>query len=110
MLRGDSPVFSQGAAGNSGFPSSCDRDLRDPLVLPQESQVSIRVVKGLSGFPFSRYRGIEPHLELRLEPQGRSLVRRWLSGFLWSFNRGVSVETWKSAFLSRCKSGVRIPV
>ena len=49
-LRGESPGFSRVEAGNLVFLFSCYRDLRDPLVLPQESQVSIRVARGLSGF------------------------------------------------------------
>ena len=36
-LRGESPGFSRVAAGNLGFLLSCDGELRDPLVLPQES-------------------------------------------------------------------------
>ena len=60
----------------------------NPLVLPQESQLTIQVSRGLSGFLCSRCRGIWPHLELRLEPQGSSPVLTWISGFQWSFNRG----------------------
>ena len=59
------------------------------LVLPQESQVSIRVARGLSGFLSSRCRGIRPHLELRPEPQGSSPVLKWILVFLWTFNRGI---------------------
>ena len=40
-LMGESPGFSRVEAGNVVFLFSCYRDLRDPLVLPQESQVSI---------------------------------------------------------------------
>ena len=46
-LRGESPGFSRVVAGNLGFLSSYIGDLRDPLVLPQESPVSIPVAKGL---------------------------------------------------------------
>ena len=42
--------FSRVAAGILGFLSSYDGDLREALVLPQESQVSMRAAKGLSGF------------------------------------------------------------
>ena len=63
MLRGESPGFSRVAARNFGFLSSNDGDLRDPLVLPQESPVSMRVVKGFSGFFSSWCRGRGPHLE-----------------------------------------------
>ena len=83
-----------------GFLSSCDGDLRDPIVLPQESQVSVRVVRDLSGFLSSQCRGIGPHLELRLEPQGSSPVLTWISGFLWSFNRGVRLHlVWRHGTL-----------
>jgi len=88
-LRGESCGFSGVVSGRLGFLSSCDRDLRDPLVLPQERQVSVRVVRGLLGFLSSQCRSIGPHLDLRLEPQVSSPVLTWVSGFLWSFNRGV---------------------
>ena len=48
--RGESPGFSRVAIGNLGFLLSYDGDLRDPLVLPQGSPVSMRVVWGLSRF------------------------------------------------------------
>ena len=89
VLRGRSPVFSQVVAGNLRFLSSCDGDLKDLLMLPQESQVSLRVARGFSRFPSSRCRGLGPHLELRPEPQFSSPVMTWISVFLWSFNRGV---------------------
>ena len=88
-LWGESPGFSRVVAGKLGFLSSCDGDLRDPLVLPQESQVSIRVERVLSGFLCSRCKGKGPHLKLTLEPQGSSPVLTWIFGFLWSFDRGV---------------------
>ena len=77
------------AAGHLEFLWSCDGDLRDPLVLPQESQVSIRVGRAFSGFLSNLCRGIGPHLELNSEPTGSFTVLTWISGFLWSFNRGV---------------------
>ena len=89
VLRGESPGLSPVRLGNLGFLSSCDGDLRDPLVLPQESQVSIRVERVLSGFLCSRCKGKGPHLNLSLQPQGSSPVLTWISGFLWSFNRAV---------------------
>ena len=49
-LRGESAGFSQVAKGHFGFLSSFDRALRDPLMLPQESQVSMPDARGLSGF------------------------------------------------------------
>ena len=88
-IEGRISWVSRVAAGHLEFLSNCDEDLRDPLVLPQESQVSIRVLRGLLGFLCTRCRGIGPHLVLRSEPQGSSSVLTWLSGFLWSFTRGV---------------------
>ena len=66
------------------FFSSYTMELREPLVLPQGSQVSMQVARGLSGFLSSQCRGLGPHLELWLKP-----VLTWISGYLWSFNRGV---------------------
>ena len=43
---GKSRDVSRVSAGSLGFHSSCHGDLRDPLVLPQESQVSFRIVRG----------------------------------------------------------------
>ena len=40
-LRGESPGFSRVAAGNMGFLLSYNGDLRDLLMLPQESPVSM---------------------------------------------------------------------
>ena len=103
--------FPRGLAGIWGFRSSCDVDLTDPLVLPQESQVSVRVARDLSGFLSSQCRGIGPHLELRLEPQGSSPVLTWISGFLWSFNRGVRLHlVWRhgSPLPSRGVKGVSV--
>ena len=88
-LKGESRGFSRVAAGRLGFLSSCNRDLRGPLVLPQESQVSMQVERGLSIFLSSQCRGLGPHLELSLEPHASSPVLTRILWFLWSFNRGV---------------------
>ena len=71
-----------------GVPLELLRDLRDPLMLPQKSPVSIRVARCLLGFLSSRCQVLGPHLRLRLEPQASSPVLTWISGILWSFNRG----------------------
>ena len=75
---GESPGVSRVVAGNLGFLSSCNQDLKP-----------VRVARGLLGFLSSQCRGIGPHLKLRPEPQGSSPVLTWISGFLWSFNRKV---------------------
>ena len=72
--RGDSPGFSRVAAVNLGFISTYNGNLRDPPVLPQENEVSMRVARGLSRFFSSRCRGLGPHLDLRQEPQDSSPV------------------------------------
>ena len=86
-LRGKSPGFSRVAAAILGFPSSYDKDLKDPLVWPQESPVSMRVARGLLGFLSSQCQVLGPHLELRSEPQASSPVLTWNPEFHWSFNR-----------------------
>ena len=85
-------------AGNLGFLSSYDGDLRDPLLFPQDSPVSIRVVRGLPIFLSSRCWVLGPHLELRQKPQDSSPVLTWISRFLWSFHRGVRPHlVWRHA-------------
>ena len=88
-LREESPGFPRLAAGNLEFLSSYGRDLKDSLVWPLESPVSMRVARSLSGFLSSRFQGRGPHLELRLESQGSSSGPTWISGFLWGVHRGV---------------------
>ena len=73
-VRGESPGFSQIVAGNLGFFWSYNGDLMDPLMLPRESPVSMRVARGLLGFLSIRCWGRSPHLELRLGPQDSSPV------------------------------------
>ena len=82
--------FSRFAAGNLWFFLSYDRDVKDPLLLPQESPVSMLVARGLSGFLCSCCQGRGPHLELRSEPHCSSPVPTCISVFLFSFSRGVS--------------------
>ena len=87
-----------------GFLSNCDRDLRDPLVLPQRSQVSIQVARGTWGFlssgcpriglclAFSRetqcsspgVRDLELPIKVQLGSQDSSGVEAWNSEFLLS--------------------------
>ena len=59
---GESPAFSRVVAGNVGFLPTYDGDLRDMLLLPQESPVSMRVARGLLGFLSSRFWVLGPHL------------------------------------------------
>ena len=89
-LRGESPGFSQVAAG---FHSSYDGDLRDPLVGLQGGPVSLRVSRSPLGFHSSGCWGRGPHLEVRQEPQVSSPGPTWISGFLWGDDRGVRVSS-----------------
>ena len=70
-------------------PSSCHRDLREPLMLSLGSQESFGVVRGLSGFLLSWCRRLGPHVELRRETQGSSPALTGISGSLWGFHWGV---------------------
>ena len=97
-IEGESPGFSRVSAGNLRFLLSYNGDMRDLLVLPQESQASMRVERGLSRFLSSRCRVLGPHLQLRLEAQCSPPVLTWNSGFLWSFSRGVRPHlVWRHA-------------
>ena len=62
VLKGASLGFSRVVVVSLGFLLSCDRDLREALILPQGSQVSFQVVKGSAELLLSHCRGIEPHL------------------------------------------------
>ena len=73
-LRGVSLGVSRVAAVKLQFLSSYDSDLRDPLVWPQESPVSMRVARGLLRFLSNRSQVLGPYLELSPEPQVSSPV------------------------------------
>ena len=62
---------------------------RDPLLLPQISQVSLQVARGTSGFFSSRCMRIGPCLEFSRETQFFSLAATGISGFLSRFNKRV---------------------
>ena len=87
-LRGESPGFSQLAAGNLGFLSVMTGPQGLVRVVSGKSSLH-GVARGFLGFLSSRCRCLGLHLELRLEPQGSSPVLTWISGFLWSFKREV---------------------
>ena len=60
-----------------------------PLVLPQGSQVSFRVVMGTTGFHASHCRGNRPHLDLCPETPCSSPVVTGISGLHSRFTWGV---------------------
>ena len=112
-LRGESPGFSQILAGNLGFLSSYDGDLRDPLVWPQESPVSMRVARGL-GIPLQSLPGLRSSSEVLAETSGFLFSADMDLGVPMEFPQGSQassrVETWISAFLSSCKTRVSLPI
>ena len=112
-LRGESPGVSRVTAGNLGFVSNCNTDLKTtrvasgksslhsscegPLGIPLQSvpghTASSRVEAGTSSFLFSSDMDLRVPMEFQQESQASSCV-----------------ETWKSASLLRCKRGVSLPV
>ena len=89
VFRGESRGFSRVVVRNLAFFSSCDRDIREHLLLPQGNQVSFRVAMGIAGLHSSHCRDIGPHLEFSHKTQGYSPVATRYSGFLSRFNSGV---------------------
>jgi len=73
---------SRVVAGSFGFLSTCDRALREPLMMTQGSQDSFRVVRGSTGLLSSHCRGIWPHLQLTRVSHGVSRVAVGFLGFL----------------------------
>ena len=95
-LRGETRGFSHMVflvAGSSGFLSSCEGDVKEPLMLPQGSQPSFQVARENLGFLSSCCRGIGPQVELRQET--------------WDSSRVAMGISW---FLSRCDGNLRDPL
>ena len=90
-------IFSS-CGGKLGVRLGYDWDYRDPLVLPQESPVSMRVARGLSGFLSSRCQVLDLPLELRQEPKCSPPMLTWFLGFLLKFNSKVRpLLVWRHA-------------
>ena len=60
--------------------SSYDRDLRDPLWLPQKGQSPCELLGVLSGFLSRRCQGLRPCVVLVPEPEHSSPVVTWILG------------------------------
>ena len=73
-LTGESHGLSRVAAGGLGFLCRYHREIREPLMLPQGSQVSIRVASESAGVLWIHSRGIMPQFPWKGESQGVSLV------------------------------------
>ena len=112
-LRGESPGVSRVAAGNLGFLSSCNGDLKHTHVASGKSSLHSGC-EGPLGIPLQSVQGL----------MASSQVEAGTSGFLYSsemdlrvpmeFQQGTQassrVETWNSAPLSMFQRGVRLPV
>ena len=74
MLRGWGNLlfFSQDTAESLGFLSRYPDEFREPLVLPQGSQVSIRVMRECTGLLWILGRGIRPQFPWKARSQGVS--------------------------------------
>ena len=112
-LTGASRGLSRVAAGGLRFLSRYHRELREPLLLPQGSQASIRVVRASAGMLWSHSRGIRPQFAWKGESQGVSRVAAGSVGSL-ELPRGPEgashVVSGKSGFLSSCEGPLGIPL
>ena len=112
-LTGASRGLSRVAAGGLRFLSRYQGELREPLVLPQGSQVSIRVASASAGILWSHGRGIRPQFAWKGESQGISLVAAGILGSLQlpQGREGDShVVSGKSGILSSCEGPLGIPL
>ena len=113
VLTGESAGFSRVAAGGLGFLSRYHGELREPLLLPQGSQVSIQVARGSAGLHWSHGREIRPQFTWKGESQG---VSRCAAGSLGSIklppgHEGAShLVSWKSGILWSCEGPLGIPL
>ena len=112
-LRRESPGFSQVVAGKVVFLRNYDGDLRDPLVLPQESPVSMRVASVLSGFLSSQFLVLSPQWSWGWNPSVPLPCRHGSRGS-FGVSTGesglVSCEKMLVLFLSSWKCSGRLPV
>ena len=110
---GESLGLCRVAAGGLGFLSRYHEELREPLVLPQGSQVSIQVVRASAGVLWSHGWGIRPQFALKRESQGVSRVAAGSVGSL-ELPRGPEgasyVVSGKSRILSSCEGPLGIPL
>ena len=79
----------RGLSGVAARFSSSDWELREPLVLPQGSPISIRVARGRWRLLSSHCRANRPHLGLCPETPCSSPVVTGISGLHSRFTRGV---------------------
>ena len=112
------------ASEKSGLFSSCKGplgihsrvtagELREPLLLPRGSQVSVQVARASTGVLWSHGRGIRPQFAWKGESQGVSRVAAGSAGSLElpQGSEGAShVVSEKSGILSSCEGPLGIPL
>ena len=112
-LMGESRGLSQVAAGGLGFLSRYHGELRQPLVLPQGSQVSFQVARVSTGVLWSHGRGIRPQFTWKRDSQAVSRAAAGSVGSL-EFPRGPErashVVSGKSGILLSCEGPLGIPL
>ena len=112
-LTGESRAFSRVTAGGLGNLSRYHWELRQPVVLPQGSQVSIQVARASVGVIWSHGREIRHQFAWKGESQGVSRIASESVGFLklpWGPEGGSHVVSGKSGILSSCDWPLEIPL
>ena len=112
-LTGESRALSRVTVGDLGNLSRYHWELRQPLVLPQGSQVSIQVARASSGVIWSHGREIRPQFSWKGESQGVSRIASGSVGFLklpWGPEGASHVVSGKSGILSSCDWPLEIPL
>ena len=108
-------VFFQAVAQRVGFSSSYDRELREPLVLPQGIPVPIQIVgEAWDCSPVQagefQSRGIGPQFALKGESGGLSRVVAGNFGFPRVATVTSHGAYGKSGIFSSCEGPLRIPL
>ena len=110
---GESRGLSRVAAGGLGFLSRYHGELREPLVLPQASQVSIRVARASPEVLWSHGRVIKPHFAWKGESPCVSRVAARSVGspeLPWGPEGGIHVVSGKSGIHLSCEGSLGIPL
>ena len=110
-MTGESRGLSQVVACSLGFLSTYHWELKEPLVLPQESQLSIRVARASPGVLCIHEKGIRPHFAWKGESPCVSRVAAGSVGSL-ELPRGPEgashVVSGKSGIHSSCEAPLEI--
>ena len=104
-MMGEPRGFSRVAAGFSSYKG----EQREPLIVPQGSQISIRVASGIWGLLSSHCRANRPHLGLCPQTPCSSAVATGVSGLHSRFTREVRPHLelkHRSALSSRVATGI----